>query len=84
MFPMDVLQLSCWVLPGVVAYWAIGCISAGSVSRKEAKHPPLSKMTALIPTWILNIIFAIKATDLLQVGYEKVGGYYARHPALFR
>ena len=75
MFSTGILQLPGWLLlVGVFTYWLIGLVLTGGVIREQAKHPPLSKIAALIPTWILNILFAARASDLLQAGYKKVRG----------
>ena len=85
MFSTGILQLPGWLLlVGIFTYWLIGLVLAGNGSPKQSEIPPLNKITALIPKWILNILFAARANDLLQAGYQKVRGCCRQYIAIFR
>lgn len=81
---MDLLSISTTLFPGVynslfyvltflfLAYCIADAISTRQLVRKQAEYPLVGSPFTFVPKFILNLVYAWKATDLAQEGYEKV------------
>ncbi|RYP09459.1 hypothetical protein DL764_001284 [Monosporascus ibericus] len=54
-----------------LAYCIIDAISTRQHIRKQADHPLVGSPLAFVPKFILNLLYAWKATELAKQGYEK-------------
>lgn len=66
----DMFESAYWVLPLLfLTYYATNTVFA---KRKQIDHFPVGTPLAIAPKFILNLIFAGWAVDILQKGYKKV------------
>lgn len=54
------------------AYCLLDGISSWRIVRKQSQYPLVGSPVAIIPKFVLNLLYAGKATALAQQGYEKV------------
>lgn len=55
-----------------LAYCIADGISTRKLVRKQPEHPLVGSPSTFVPKFILNVVYAWKATDLAQEGYDKV------------
>lgn len=53
-------------------YCLLDGIASWRIVRKQSQYPLVGSPVAIIPKFVLNLLYAGKATALAQQGYEKV------------
>lgn len=62
-----------WVLPLILFFYCgVDLITTKSLVRKHSAHPLVGSPSPLLPSVILNLIFAGKAAQVVEKGYRKV------------
>ncbi|KAK2604178.1 hypothetical protein N8I77_007129 [Diaporthe amygdali] len=54
-----------------LAYCLLSAISTWRIVRRQVQYPLVGSPVAIIPKFVLNLLYAWKATALAQQGYEK-------------
>ena len=81
---MDSLLSLYWVLPLIFfSYCGLDLLIARSLVRKYCTYPLVSSPSAIAPRFILNLIFAGKAAQVLEEGYRKVTRRISRFKPIY-
>lgn len=69
----DIFNRLWYILPLLLlAYCVADAISTRHLIRKQAELPLVGSSLSFVPKFILNLLYAWKATELTKQGYEKV------------
>ncbi|KAK3291243.1 cytochrome P450 [Chaetomium fimeti] len=60
-----------WLFYGFVAYCIADAVSTWQLVNTQAEHPLVGSPLALVPRFILNLLYSWRSTNLAQKGYDK-------------
>lgn len=72
LLPHFVYQALCYFLPLFLAYTFLDAWSTRRLVGQQSEYPLIGAPFSAVPKFILNLLYAWKATELCQEGFEKV------------
>ncbi|KAJ8119219.1 hypothetical protein ONZ43_g3788 [Nemania bipapillata] len=68
----DVFRVLCYALPfALLVYGIVDAFATRNLVRKQSLYPLVGASIPFVPKFLLNLVYACKAVNLTQYGYEK-------------